>query len=46
MSARGSGRGRVESVNVGAVRHVQVDGRTVSTAIWKSPVAGGSRCAA
>jgi MOSC domain-containing protein YiiM len=32
--------GRVESVNVGAPRAVQVDGRTVWTAIWKSPVEG------
>jgi MOSC domain-containing protein YiiM len=32
--------GRVESVNVGAPRAVQVDGRTVWTAIWKSPVDG------
>jgi MOSC domain-containing protein YiiM len=32
--------GRVESVNVGAPRAVQMDGRTVWTAIWKSPVEG------
>jgi MOSC domain-containing protein YiiM len=32
--------GTVESVNVGAPRAVQVDGRTVWTAIWKSPVEG------
>ena len=31
-------RGRVESVNVGAPRPVQVNGHTVLTAIWKSPV--------
>jgi MOSC domain-containing protein YiiM len=41
MSARlDSVTGRVESVNVGAPRAVQVDGRTVWTAIWKSPVEG------
>jgi MOSC domain-containing protein YiiM len=33
-------RGRVESVNVGEPRPVEVDGRTVWTAIWKSPVDG------
>jgi MOSC domain-containing protein YiiM len=32
--------GRVESVNVGEPRPVEVDGRTVWTAIWKSPVEG------
>ncbi len=32
--------GRVESVNVGAPRAVQVNGHTVWTAIWKSPVEG------
>jgi MOSC domain-containing protein YiiM len=32
--------GTVESVNVGAPRPVQVDGRTVLTAIWKHPVEG------
>jgi MOSC domain-containing protein YiiM len=33
-------RGTVESVNVGEPRAVQVNGHTVTTAIWKSPVAG------
>lgn len=33
-------RGRVESVNVGAPRPVDVNGGTVLTAIWKHPVAG------
>jgi MOSC domain-containing protein YiiM len=33
-------RGRVESVNVGRPREVQVNGHLVSTAIWKSPVEG------
>jgi MOSC domain-containing protein YiiM len=32
--------GRVESVNVGEPRAVQVNGHTVLTAIWKSPVEG------
>jgi MOSC domain-containing protein YiiM len=32
--------GSVESVNVGTPRAVQVDGHTVWTAIWKSPVPG------
>jgi MOSC domain-containing protein YiiM len=32
--------GRVDSVNVGAPRPVEVNGRTVTTAIWKSPVEG------
>jgi MOSC domain-containing protein YiiM len=32
--------GTVESVNVGQPRAVQVDGHTVLTAIWKSPVEG------
>jgi MOSC domain-containing protein YiiM len=32
--------GEVESVNVGEPRPVQVDGHTVRTAIWKSPVEG------
>jgi MOSC domain-containing protein YiiM len=32
--------GLVEAVNVGKPRAVTVDGRTVWTAIWKSPVAG------
>jgi MOSC domain-containing protein YiiM len=32
--------GRVESVNVGTPRPVQVDGHWVWTAIWKSPVEG------
>ncbi len=32
--------GLVESVNVGVPRLVEVDGRTVRTAIWKDPVAG------
>lgn len=32
--------GIVESVNVGAPRLVEVDGQTVLTAIWKSPVEG------
>jgi MOSC domain-containing protein YiiM len=30
----------VESVNVGAVQSVEVEGRSVTTAIWKSPVEG------
>jgi MOSC domain-containing protein YiiM len=30
----------VESLNVGVPRSVQVDGRTVLTAIWKTPVEG------
>lgn len=33
-------RGRVRSVNVGPVRTLQWEGRTVTTGIWKSPVAG------
>jgi MOSC domain-containing protein YiiM len=32
--------GSVESVNVGAARAVEVNGHTVMTAIWKSPVEG------
>jgi MOSC domain-containing protein YiiM len=36
----GSVTGRVESVNVGEPRPVQVNGHTVLTAIWKSPVDG------
>ena len=32
--------GTVESVNVGTPRDVQLDGRTVRTAIWKHPVEG------
>jgi MOSC domain-containing protein YiiM len=32
--------GKVESVNVGAAKAVQVEGRSVLTAIWKSPVEG------
>lgn len=32
--------GEVATVNVGAVRTVRVGGRTVTTAIWKFPVAG------
>jgi MOSC domain-containing protein YiiM len=41
MSARADAvRGRVESVNVGEPRPVEVDGHTVWTAIWKSPVEG------
>lgn len=32
--------GRVDSVNVGAPRPVEVNGHTVLTAIWKSPVEG------
>lgn len=35
-----AGPGRVESVNVGVPRPVEVDGHTVWTAIWKSPVEG------
>ena len=39
MSARGGAlTGRVESVNVGEPRPVEVDGHIVWTAIWKSPV--------
>lgn len=34
------GTGRVESVNVGEPRAVEVDGGVVVTAIWKSPVEG------
>jgi MOSC domain-containing protein YiiM len=33
-------KGRVASVNVGIVRTVPWEGRTVATAIWKSPVSG------
>jgi MOSC domain-containing protein YiiM len=41
MSARGGAvTGRVESVNVGEPRPVEVDGHIVWTAIWKSPVEG------
>src|SRR5215211_5080406 len=41
MSVRpDSVKGRVESVNVGAPRPVELNGRTVWTAIWKSPVKG------
>jgi MOSC domain-containing protein YiiM len=41
MSARSdSGAGTVASVNVGTPRPVEVDGRTVMTAIWKHPVEG------
>jgi MOSC domain-containing protein YiiM len=36
----GHASGSVESVNVGAPRPVDVDGHTVWTAIWKSPVEG------
>src|SRR3954470_8888144 len=35
-----SAAGIVESVNVGTPRPVQVNGHTVLTAIWKSPVEG------
>ncbi len=34
--------GCVLSVNVGRPRQVEIDGRVVTTAIWKSPVAGRS----
>jgi MOSC domain-containing protein YiiM len=41
MSARSdSVSGSVESVNVGTPRAVELDGRTVRTAIWKRPVEG------
>jgi MOSC domain-containing protein YiiM len=41
MSARSdSVSGSVEAVNVGTPRDVQLDGRTVRTAIWKLPVEG------
>ncbi|MEA2221284.1 MAG: hypothetical protein QOJ35_3910 [Solirubrobacteraceae bacterium] len=41
MGARGDPTtGRLTSVNVGAPRAIEVDGRTVVTAIWKSPVEG------
>jgi MOSC domain-containing protein YiiM len=41
MSARSdSVSGTVEAVNVGTPRDVQLDGRTVRTAIWKRPVEG------
>jgi MOSC domain-containing protein YiiM len=41
MSARDDAiTGRVESVNVGEPRPVEVNGHTVWTAIWKSPVEG------
>jgi MOSC domain-containing protein YiiM len=41
MSTRANAvRGTVESVNVGEPRPVQVEGGTVWTAIWKSPVQG------
>lgn len=41
MSAQPDGdRGTVETVNVGEPRPVEVDGRTIWTAIWKSPVEG------
>jgi MOSC domain-containing protein YiiM len=41
MSAREDPvRGQIESVNVGEPRPVEVDGHTVWTAIWKSPVKG------
>lgn len=33
-------RGLIESVNVGVPRLVEVEGRTVRTAIWKDPVEG------
>lgn len=33
-------RGMVESVNVGVIRRIRVDGEEVQTAIWKSPVEG------
>src|SRR3954451_18402496 len=36
----GSSSGAVESVNVGAVQALEVEGRSVTTAIWKSPVEG------
>ena len=39
MSA-GAVTGRVESVNVGEPRLVEVDGHSVWTAIWKEPVEG------
>jgi MOSC domain-containing protein YiiM len=32
--------GTLESVNVGAVQSVEIEGRSVKTAIWKSPVDG------
>ncbi len=35
-----SATGRVESVNVGEPRAVEVNGHTIRTAIWKSPVEG------
>lgn len=31
---------RVESVNVGEIRSVELEGRTITTAIWKHPVSG------
>ena len=30
-------RARIVSVNVGATRHIEWNGRVVSSAIWKSP---------
>ena len=36
----------VEAVNVGAPRPVELEGRTIWTAIWKSPVEGRVRCEA
>jgi MOSC domain-containing protein YiiM len=41
----GSGKRLVRSVNVGGVRTIEVGDRTVTTAIWKSPVAGRVRVA-
>jgi MOSC domain-containing protein YiiM len=39
----GAGRARVVSVNVGLPRSLAVGTRTITTAIWKSPVGGRVR---
>ena len=40
VTVSGGEKPRVVSLNVGAVRHVEWQGREVSTGIWKSPVDG------
>lgn len=35
-----AGSGRIQAVNVGPVRTIELPGRVITTAIWKSPVEG------
>lgn len=44
VGERGSGTGRLLSVNVGAIREIQLAGTPRTTAIWRSRSPDGSRC--